>query len=204
MNDLVIVDKIEKKLQEPREPTIFPLTPTHRKELRQLRNSNVGNLRSRLSTIETLKREEYEKKYAKEIEKELGKYEGLCETLNTDWEERVKRINKILEERKKLEDKSNVNKLSLNSGYGDVADLSKLEVKREYSLDRKQKSSEIAQEEFNEKYKDKFNAVQKRIDTIVTHYEEAINFGDLEIVKKLYYMMKTADKFFEKVSNLKI
>ena len=43
MNELVIVDKIEKRLQQKREPTIFPLASNHRKELRALREINVGN-----------------------------------------------------------------------------------------------------------------------------------------------------------------
>ncbi len=203
MNDLILVDKIEKKLQEKREPTIFPLTPTHRKELRQLRNTNVGNLRDRLRIIENLKREEYENKYVKEIEVELRRYEGIIQKLNQDWKERLIKINNIINQRIELEEKSNLTKFSLERDYG-ISELQEFKSQRVFSLNRKTKSLEIAKEEFENKYKDKFNEVQKQIDTIVTHYEEAINFGDLEIVKKLYYMMKSADKFFDKVSNLKI
>jgi len=204
MNELILVDKIEKKLQEQREPPIFPLAANHRKELRKLRDDNVGNLRGRLKNIETLKREEYQKKYAKQIEKELEKYVKLSDNLNNDWKERIGKINRILEERKQLEENQEVHNLSINQDYGDLCSLEKLNPKREFSLNRKQKSLEIAKEDFEKKYGDKFNAVEKEIDIVVTHYEEAINFGDLEIVKKLYYMMKKSDSFFIKVSELKI
>ena len=203
-NELMIVDKIERQLKEKREPTIFPLTPTHRKELRQLRNANVGDLRDRLSNIETLKKEEYQNKYSKVIEKELEKYEKNCNILNDDWKNILEKINKLLSDRKKFEEDHEVNKLTLKTDYGDVVNLDKIKFSREYSLDRKQKSLDIAEEEFNKKYGANFKQVQKKIDAIVTHYEEAINFGDLEIVKQLYYMMKGADGFFEKISNLKI
>jgi len=204
MNELILVDKIEKRLQEQREPPIFPLASNHRKELRKLRDDNVGNLRERLHTIKTLKKEEYEKKYAKQIEKELERYEGISDKLNIDWKDRVKKINNILNERKQLEEKSDINKLSLEQDWNDISELKELKPKREFKLDRKQKALEIAREEFEKKYGDKFDAVEKKIGIIVTHYEEAINFGDLEIVKKIYYMMKKSDSFFIKVSELKI
>jgi len=204
MNDLALVDKIESKLKEKREPVIFPLASNHRKELRKLRDDNVGGLQSRLRTIEKLKREEYEKKYAKEIEQELEKHEFLSNQLNKDWKQIIEKINKLVDARKILEEKNDISKLYLDVDYNDFSSLKVFKSKREFSLDRRQKSLEIAREEFEKKYKVNFNAVKKKIDIIVTQYEEAINFGDLEIVKKLYYMMKGADKFFDKISNLKI
>lgn len=204
MNDLIVVDKIEKKLMEKREPTIFPLTPTHRKELRHLRDRNVGDMRDRLSTIRSLKLEEYKKKYFKEIEKELEKYEGLSKNLNDDWKIRMLKINEIIKERKQFEEKFKVDKLKLYIEYDSISKLEVIKSSRDFSLDRESKSLEIIREEFNEKYGKSFDAVGEKIDVLVTHYEEAINFGDLEIVKKLYYMMKNADNFFKKISELKI
>ncbi len=204
MNDLIVVDKIEKQLMQKREPAIFPLTPTHRKELRNLRDANIGDMRFRLNTIKDLKLEEYQKKYSSEIEKELEKYEGLNKTLNDDWVIRLKKINVILQERQKFEEKFKVEKLKLYTDYDNVAKLETVKCNREFSFDRKQKSFEIIEHEFKEKYGKSFDAVGKKIDGVVTQYEEAINFGDLEIVKKLYYMMKNADNFFKKISELKI
>ena len=205
MNELILIDKIEKKLQEQREPPIFPLSPSHRKELRKLRDDNIGSLKERLRAIETIKREEYEKKYSKQIEKELERHEGTAKSLNIDWENRIEKINIILKERKQLEEKFDITKLYLNYDYNELSKLNdESKPKREFGFDRKQKALEIAREEFRKKYGDKFKKVEEKIDIIVTHYEEAINFGDLEIVKKLYYMMKKSDNFFIKVSELKI
>lgn len=43
-NELTLYENIEKQLQKPRNVVVFPLTPTHRKELRLLRNTNIGSL----------------------------------------------------------------------------------------------------------------------------------------------------------------
>lgn len=204
MNDLVVIDKIEQKLQEPREENTFPLTPTHRKELRKLRNENVGNLQERLKTIKQLKKEEYQNKYSKQIQKVLLKKEGVCKKLNSDWIKRLEQINKILLERKELEEKSNIKDFRIDCDYGNVGRLEKIKTKRDYSTDSKQMSLKITEEEFEEKYGKKFEEVQKKIDSVVTKYEEAINFGDLNIVKQLYYIMKKADNFFIKIEQLEI
>ena len=203
-NELMLADNIEKKLQEKREPPIFPLTPTHRKELRQLRDRNIGGLKDRLSAIKSLKRDEYEKKYAKQIEADIGKYEGVAEQLNRNWECLLTKINKIIEQRKEFEEKIGIAKLDLKNDWEGLGKLELFSTNRKFSFDREEQSLNIAREEFEAKFDDKFNEISKKIDVIVTQYEEAINFGDWEIVKKLYYMMKGADKFFDKVSSLKI
>ena len=204
MNDLVIIDKIEQKLQEPREENTFPLTPTHRKELRKLRNENVGNLQERLKTIKQLKKEEYEKKYSKQIQKELKKKENVCVRLNKDWKMRLSQINDILEARKELEEASNISHISLVCDYASVAKLERIKSSREYSIQHIKVAKKIANEEFEEKYQKKFEQVQFKIDSVITKYEEAINFGDLNIVKQLYYIMKKADNFFIKIEKLEI
>lgn len=49
-NELVIANKIEKKLRtkRPEKDRVFPLSPTHRKELRQLRDRNISGINLRL------------------------------------------------------------------------------------------------------------------------------------------------------------
>jgi hypothetical protein len=205
MNELILLNSVEKRLRLKREPPVFPLSPTHRQELRKLRDTNIGNLRERLGTIERLKREEYQKKYVVDIEKELLKHENTAKFLNADWEDRLVKINKILADRKKLEEKTDRSKLSLLHDYGDVNNLEKIkDDPREFRFERKPQVWKVVKEEFDEKYGKKFDAVRKRIDALVTYYEEAINFGDLEIVKELYYTMKGADNFFVDVSNLQV
>lgn len=205
MNDLIIVQNIEKRLREKRNPVIFPLTPTHRKELRDLKRTNVGNLLERLRIIKELKEDEYKTKYFNDIKKELKKHQKICQVLNDDWINRIKKMNELIKERKILEKKNKIEFLSLNHSYGSIATLEIInEVDRKFTFDEDKVTDEIAEKEFNEKFGDNFKKVNEKIDDITTKYEEAINFGDLEIVKELYYIMKSADSFFERISNLKV
>lgn len=207
MNELVLIDKIDKRLQEKREPIVFPLTPTHRKELRTLRDRNIGDLRNRLRTIKSLKLEEFEKKYEKEIQERFSNEKKVCETLNEDWKKRIKEIIKILSMRKCFEKKHNNKFLKLSIDYTTLSELDEKRVKntkRDFSFNEQEATKDISKEEFDKKFSKAFEEVDKKIDEVNTQYEEAINFGDLEIVKELYYIMKKADKFFERISNIKV
>ncbi len=204
----MLVDKIEKRLKERREPEIFPLTPTHRKELRQLKNRNLGELKERVRTIKRLKQEEYIKIYSKQIKIAVEKHEKYILSLNGDWQERIKNIQVILDRRKEIEDKAE-KKLGemlpdLQRDYSDVAKLSLGDTQREYKQNFEKISEKIANSQFQEKYSKLFEKIGEQITDLETKYEEAINFGDLEIVKELYYLMKGSDMFFEKIDNLKI
>lgn len=208
MNELMIVKNIEKRLQIPQEVKVFPLTPTHRKELRQLRDKNIGELRQRLNIIKELKKEEYIKKYKKDIQKELKNYQEVSKALNDDWKKIVDKIKLWIETRKKQEDKikDSIKKLSLNYDYGDIPqlDVSGKTWKREFSTDMVKLTKNIANQEFESKFGVAFQKSQEHIDQLYTMYEEAINFGDLEIVKEIYYKLKKSDDFFNKVSGLTI
>lgn len=204
----MIVKNIEKRLQIPQEVKVFPLTPTHRKELRQLRDKNIGELRQRLNIIKELKKEEYIKKYKKDIQKELKNYQEVSKALNDDWKKIVDKIKLWIETRKKQEDKikDSIKKLSLNYDYGDIPqlDVSGKTWKREFSTDMVKLTKNIANQEFESKFGVAFQKSQEHIDQLYTMYEEAINFGDLEIVKEIYYKLKKSDDFFNKVSGLTI
>ena len=207
-NELVLIDKIEKRLKEKREPVIFPLTPTHRKELRDLKNKNLGELKERLRIVRQLKQEEYIKIYGKQIQMIFEKHEKYILSLNDDWQERIKDIQVILDKRKEIEEKAE-KKLGdmmpdLQSGYSGIAVLKLGDNQREYTLDSEKISKKIANSNFQEKYSKLFEKINEQIVDLETKYEEAINFGDLEIVKELYYLMKGSDVFFEKIDNLQI
>lgn len=205
MNELVIIDNIETKLKAKREPVVFPLSPTHRKELRILRDTNIGNLMQRMRTLKELKKEEYFKKYTKEIQKEMDSKSKICDSLNADWKVRIEKINKILDERKDIEKKTDLKFLDIHNDWSNIAKLEHIqESDRKISFDAEKVTRQVSNEEFEKKYGVKFDAIQKRIDDVNTKYEEAINFGDLEIVKELYYIMKTADSFFENVSKIEV
>ena len=196
-NELMIIKNIESRLKKKREPSIFPLTPTHRKELRELKETNVGNLLYRLRTLKELKKEEYEKKYKKQILEDLEGKSDTCNILNKDWKDRLKKINQIVSERDLLESKSDLKFLEIDDDSSNIDTFS-------YINEIEVVTKKIANEEFDKKFGDKFNEIQKNIDDVTTKYEEAINFGDLEIVKEIYYIMKTADSFFEKVSKIEV
>lgn len=208
MNELVVIEKIDKKLQERRDPVQFPIAQAHRKELRELRDSNIGNIRQQLKVIKQLKCEEYQKKYSSKIKKDIEEKSKVCDVLNDDWKKRLEQIDKIILDRKKFEEKYDMSMLDLSNGYIRICELmsiqSSSDYRRSFSLDISKKSDEIASKEFDKIFKAKFDAIEQKIDQISKMYEEAISFGDLEQVKAIYYQLKKSDAFFKKVSELEI
>ena len=93
----------------------------------------------------------------------------------------------------------------VNCDWNDIAGLKTSgEFKRCWSVQEKYFFKEKIDELFDEKYGQSFNEVSEIIDDISTKYEEAINFGDLELVKKLYYIMKSSEQLFKKIDKLVI
>jgi len=212
-NELMIIESVDKRLQQKRSETVFPLSPTHRKELRELRNNNLGNLRTRLRLIRNEKLQDYKDKYAKEIAKTVETNLKTLNELNNEWDGIKKQLINSLRKHKEKFDKYNENKIIGVNTLGWGCDALKFldrdneleEIKRTYYFKDKLKYSEqIAKDEFDAKYKEAFNKVDKMIDAIQERYEEAINFGDLEIVKELYYSMKNSDKLFKQIENMKV
>lgn len=206
MNELVLVDKMEKRLRQPQEPRVFPLTPTHRKELRQLRDRNIGELKNRLNNIKQIKKEEYARKYKNELELESKKYLLVCQELNNDWKKIIEKVNKMISDRKKFEDKQKeiIEKLDLDCNWSGISQLQPITSKRKYKINIPGVAQQLGKKEFEKKYGKAFEETNKKIDLLVTMYEEAINFGDLEIVKEIYYKLKEADKFIERVAKIKV
>lgn len=199
-----VIQVIDRKLQSPRSEVVFPIGVAHRKELRELRDEQIGNLKARVAAIKSLKLGEYTTKYAKEIEKELQVKKKICDKLNEDWVERVSKIKNVVEERKRLEEKADLNLLSCDSsyGYGELSFRDR-EACREWKISIGA-VGKIALKEFEEEYKVAFDAVEAQLADLDSKYEEAINFGDLELVKELYYCLKSADKFLEKISKIEV
>lgn len=210
-NHLILVDKISKKIQEPRSQEVFPLTPTHRKELRTLRDRNVGSLRTQLAFIKSEKKKEYFEKYKSEIQKELKKEEKVIGEVNESWKRDLESIYVILNRRRELESQELFNNINLDTGYSSFSpsqtnDKAQFMDKnrRQYNLNLGQMSETIAYREFKEKFNEPFEKAGEEIDKLNTLYEEGINFGDLEIVKQLYYRFKDADLFLKQVQLMKI
>lgn len=204
-NDLVVIDRIANKLREPRKEVVFPLSPTHRKELRDLKSKNVGDIIEQLRSIRKLKEDEFVLKHTKGAEKLLSEIEKNCNALNRDWLDRLRRINEIISDRKEIEKRYNLEYMDLHNDYGDIDSLKEIEeTKRKFVVEKENVMRKILKKEFNEKYGKSFEEVQRKIDDITTKYEEAINFGDLELVKELYYIMKSSDGLFAKIRDLEV
>lgn len=209
-NELMLINNIEKNLRKRNEIEVFPLTPTHRKELRQLKATNVGNLRERIRAIKKLKRDEYAMKYKKMLETQLKEKEKLVDSLNSNWKYCLKTISVILTDRKKLEESSDMTYLNVDTGYNILSQLNADRIltdsdySRDITLPTERTRNDMLKEQFDEKYGKAFEEANEHIDDMETKYEEAINFGNLEIVKELYYLMKGADSFFDKIQKLKI
>lgn len=208
---LILVGKVENQLRKKRTETVFPLSPTHRKELRRLRDENIGQLRTQARYIKNQKIDEYQKKYSQQIVKELEKQKIVCQELNKDWDEVITIIYNLLEKRKKLEAEKKLDHITIDTTYTTSNMMGYLEIekfKKEYSnkalLYEEEVARKICNEEFEENIGEKFKQLDKQIDLMNKAYEEAINFGDLEIVKELYYKLKDADQFLEKLRNMKI
>ncbi len=207
VKDLAIIEKIENNLKEPRKEIVFPLQALHRKELRQLRDENIGNLQTQISVIKGKKKDEYKKKYGKEIRQELDEHLVTVQKLNDDYKRFKEKAQKLIQDRRELE-KSLVNEyISIDADYYELINLIKnkeSKFRREASINIGSQTSNIDDKRYKERYGKAFETVQNEISKLNTTYEEAINFGDLEVVKTLYYKFKDAEILLEKIRKMNI
>ena len=205
-NNLIVIDKIKTQIRKPNNIEVFPLSPTHRKELRKLRNDNISDLKTRVSFIKDEKLKEFEKKHAEFINKKISEEQNKITSLNNNWKQLLENICKLIKERKKFEDKFKIQYYSISNDYSAIPSLKIPDIRnyqRKYCINNNQ-SIKIIKEMFNEKYGTFFNEINEKISEINTLYEEAINFGDLNMVKELYYKFKDADGFLNQIQNLKV
>ena len=205
-NDLTLIENINKQLRKPREEkdNIFPLSATHRKELRELKKTNISSITSRLSYIRKIKTDEFMKKYDKIFETELKKHDHIIQKLNNLVADMYVSIEKHFAIIKEAEKECNREFIQISSGYGSIGCLNiEKEDRRRYSISKNAMQNMI-RDRFDEAFGKRFGKVQEIINTLSTQYEEAINFGDLELVKKLYYQLKDADTFLTSISEMKV
>lgn len=205
VNDLMIVGKIDKQLREkrPEKDNVFPLSPTHRKELRKLRDSNISGLKERLYNIMKVKKEEFFTKYRDKIENEADKVNPKIDKLNKKFNDMINDLRKSTRELVALEEELGMDNIAVDRDWNDICALEDKHYKREYKKDTKLIKKTL-EDMFEKQFGEKFSEVQKKIDKMLEQYEEAINFGDLEIVKELYYQLKDADGFLDSVSKLEV
>lgn len=207
MKEIIIIENIDKKLRAKRstKDSVFPLSPTHRRELRQLRDRNLNDVRSRLRVISNIKKEEFSKKYKDKIQKKADEIEEPIKVMNRKFISIVSNVTREINQLKNMESKVDMTYVTIKSCYDGVSQLksSISDYERRYSIN--DKSIKKALESlFESKFGDVFKKAGMKIDKMMEQYEEAINFGDLELVKELYYGMKDANKFLDSVSNLKV
>lgn len=203
-NELTLYNNINKQLQERRKENIFPLSATHRKELRELKKKNIGNLYERMRSIKEIKLNEFKALNKSKIDNKIKNYEAIVLNLNSDWLEIQNKIILILKARKEYESSFDLTQLELNTDYESFANLNYENSRREYNINKNKLFDDISRKLFDEIYMEAFKNCSSMIDKIESQYEEAINFGDLEIVKKLYYIMKSSEDLFDKIKNLNV
>ena len=194
-NEMIVYESIEKEISKVRKENVFPLTPTHRKELRELKSTNIGNLHRQLDTIKILKEEEFYKIHKKRHVDELKSKIDDVEKLNREWVVFIEYIKNFIKRRKNQERKTlNFEGYQTKVDWNDISNLNSddIDLHRRIEIDLDKCSNTNCNVEFDELYSKSFDQVKKQIDKIETMYEEAINFGDLEMVKKLYYIMNEA------------
>lgn len=208
-NELTLYAKIENQLQERRPQSVFPLTATHRKELRELRDRNVGSLQTRLNFIKSEKREQYVKKYVRDVESELKEKQSVVKEVNARFDAMKEQILHLVETHKQYEadvrktlGSHDVSHDYCNIGQLDIEDVRR--TNRKITINTFKVSNEIVSKEFDAKYNKFFEEATNKITKLNEMYEEAINFGDLEQVKEIYYMFKNADQFLDKVQKIEV
>jgi len=208
VNDLKIIEKINNKLSSKIEKSVFPLSPTHRKELRQLKKAYIGNLYNRLTTLKSLKFEEYLISHKTDYDKLYKSSIIICQKLNKKSLDFNKLIESIIRKAISFENSLNLSGIKIDSNYSlisknNLEQYTNKEYLKIYTINEGSIKN-FMREKFDEKYKDSFIQVSKIIEDLENKYEEAINFGDLELVRQLYYTLKDSDLFFEKIANLKV
>ena len=106
-NELVNLQKLSNKidviLRNNKENNIFPLSPTHRKELRKLKNVNVGNLRTQIQIIKTDKLNkylDYHKNKEIKIKDDYKKFNEMYNKIKNNYLEGFKKLKECYEKKK--------------------------------------------------------------------------------------------------------
>jgi hypothetical protein len=205
-NELVIFEEIDKRLKTRRDlkDNIFPLSTTHRKELRNLKDRNISGLKDRLSILKDLKSKEFYNNNKEIIEQKTLSIISQVDNLNKSFAECILKINVEIDKIKEIESLSEMDKIKIDRYYN----ISKYVIINDehivvYSVHEKAIEKGL-RELFNDQFGIKFDEINVKINKLLEQYEEAINFGDLELVKEIYYTLKEMDKFIDHIAKIKV
>lgn len=208
-NEIEVIQKLENKIQTAKESNLFPLAQAHRKELRELRDAHIGNLKKRVAVIKDAKKQEYLKKYEQDGKDKRAELVIETQELNAEAEQKLLELKEIYDRMKAKEEE-------LEEIYGSCASIRSDVYGLEDSLSFKHRALNLILEvnnnfnkrylerKFNDQYNEVFKAATDELDRYDKVFEEALVFGDLETVRDIYYTLTKADDFLQKLSEVEI
>jgi hypothetical protein len=206
------VDKWKKWMQKRSEKRKYPIPTSLRKELMELKNAHMGNLNSQLKFLKKEKYKEYCEANQDKIETMRTQTSKVIKNLNEEWEYLLESMLVSYEEyRKSLEEIYDGKEMfiQVRKGY----DWNKVE---EYLKNPKSKDNcrfdfdehkfrdEVLKKDFEDRYGAGFKEAQQNINILEEKFQEAIVFGDIDLVKEIYFTLKDADQFLDRVANTKV
>ena len=215
-----------RKLMKHDAGSVFPIQATHRKELKRLKATHIGELRTQLRHLKNEKYTEYLDHHSDRVKRIQAEIEKSSKAINKE----AKKLNKQLKQQKlRLAKKFWPQIQELQKQYPGIIgehtgwefplkSLRDEEDQKRFSesIADEQNSSEhtfkvfldeskqrdILKQEFNEKYAPAFEQADDKIEILETQFEEAILFGDLEVAKQIYYTLKEADAFLAHLQDI--
>jgi len=220
-NELIVLEKADKwktTMLAKRDEKIYPIPQQLRKELDILKSAQIGNLTSQLKFIRSEKYKEFCDANQDKIEQEREKTQktiALIETgaakLIADMQAMARKFQateeKLLEGREEFikKDKGyHWKEVMENLGVEDENDADDEKLSCTYQFSEEKFKDTALKEEFKRKFGIGFEEAQKAITTLEEKFKEALLFGDIELVKDIYFTMKRADEFLSKVQQMKV
>jgi len=200
-------EETKNKLLKKQDVKVYPLTQSLRKELNELKDNHIGNLNGQLNNLKRLKYELFCKYHnkrflaeKKELQIKISLIDKEQEKLREEFSKKFQKIEKNLESMK------NIAGFSYEADYYLENVLENKEQRMRFKTWLKEDtfSEELFKIEFNDKYGKGFEVAKERIKELEQQFRESLVFGDLEMVKELFFILKDADKFLEKLTNMEM
>ena len=193
MNNEIIVRKdVEDRLRKFRtDHKKSPIPQNLRDKLVELKGKTIGNLRKQVKTIKDLKRAEFEKNNSDIINTELVKKMQPAHEFVIEMQKLVDKIKELENEKPVGVERNSYTYDQLNRMFT-ISNSSKRELK-----------NEIIKSLFA-KWTEKFDGVAAKLQEYEDLYEEVVLFGDVELVKEVYYKLKKAERLVNSLETLKV
>jgi regulator of replication initiation timing len=201
-----IIEKVEKGIGKSY-PMVYPISNLLRKELKDLKAKEIGDLKQQVKAIKEIKLKEFmeNKKNKAEIEKQHKPMNKDCEFLNIEFEKLAARVRKEVTAFKSIDKELAKEHINIDHSYDSISRLNfdEEKMRRQYTVNSNA-WYEIGKKIFEERYGAAFDKTLELLTDISTKFDEAVLFADLEEVKSLYFQMKKSSKMFDKIRELKV